>query len=243
MPGAFGTGPSPWRQSGTTMDDELLDIARQVKNHLTYYSSLGVEYLPRVEAPPVKKAVATNDETLEDIRADLGPCTRCPLCQGRNNIVFGEGPPDASVMFVGEGPGREEDIQGRPFVGRSGQLLTDIIVKGMKLMREDCYIGNIVKCRPPENRDPLPDEAAVCLPFLMRQIEAIKPRVIIALGRIASQYLLGTTEPLGRLRNRFHDLHGIPVMPTFHPSALLRFPERKRETWEDIKLVNALLAK
>ena len=144
-------------------------------------------------------------------------------------------------MFVGEGPGREEDLQGRPFVGRSGQLLTDIIVKGLKMRREDCYIANVVKCRPPSNRDPNPHEAEVCLPFLHRQIAAIQPEVIVALGRIASQYLLETTAPLGSLRNRFHDFMGASVMPTFHPSALLRYPEKKRETWEDIKMVIARL--
>jgi DNA polymerase len=180
-------------------------------------------------------------ETLEDIRTDLGECTRCPLHQGRKHIVFGEGPATARVMFVGEGPGRDEDRQGVPFVGAAGQLLTDIIVKGMKLRREDCYIGNIVKCRPPQNRDPHPDEANACLPFLKRQIAVIQPEVIVALGRIAAHYLLNQDLPLARLRNRFHKFEGIPVMPTYHPAALLRDPRRKRDTWEDIKLVLAKL--
>jgi DNA polymerase len=146
-------------------------------------------------------------------------------------------------MFVGEGPGRDEDIQGRPFVGRSGQLLTDIIVKGMKMRREDCYIANVVKCRPPDNRDPAPVEAMTCLPFLRRQIAAIRPMVICTLGRIAAQYLLDTTDSLGRLRHRFHDLDGVPVMPTYHPSAILRDPKYKRPTWEDIKLILGFLEK
>ena len=196
--------------------------------------------MPKIEPPQIaetKPSEITVTETLEAIRADLGECTRCPLHRGRNHIVFGEGPATARVMFVGEGPGRDEDIQGVPFVGAAGQLLTDIIVKGMKLRREDCYIGNIVKCRPPQNRDPHPDEANTCLPFLKRQIAAIRPEVIVALGRVAAHYLLTQDLPLARLRHRFHDFEGIPVMPTYHPAALLRDPRRKRDTWEDIKLV------
>jgi uracil-DNA glycosylase family 4 len=231
---------------------ELRSLGRDVRNYLEYLGALGVTALPRVQTPdlpnfepPVKAETIsteiTEPETLEAIRADLGECTRCPLHQGRTHIVFGEGPAAARIMFVGEGPGRDEDQQGVPFVGAAGQLLTDIIVKGMQLRREDCYIGNIVKCRPPQNRDPLPDEANTCLPFLKRQIAAIRPQVIVALGRVAAQYLLNQDQPLARLRNRFHDFEGIPVMPTYHPAALLRDPRRKRDTWEDIKLVLAKL--
>ena len=230
----------------------LFELARDVRNYLKYMDALGVENLPRVEAPPLPKTALADkpapglsagpvDETLADVRADLGDCRRCGLCGGRTHIVFGEGPPRAELMFVGEGPGRDEDLSGRPFVGRAGQLLTDIIVKGLKMRREDCYIANVVKCRPPENRDPLPDEAAACLPFLRRQIMAVRPRVICALGRVATQYLLDTSKPLGALRHRFHDFQGIPVMPTYHPSALLRYPEKKRDAWEDIKLIIARL--
>ena len=222
--------------------NELVVLANQAKDYLEYMASLGVREIP-VVAPTVLSMppTASTEETLTDIRNDLGDCQRCPLSQRRTNLVFGEGRPDAELMFVGEGPGRDEDLQGRPFVGRSGQLLTDIIVKGMQLRREDSYIANIVKCRPTDNRDPSPEEARTCLPFLKRQIAVIQPRIIVALGRVASQYLLDTNQPLGSLRNRFHDLDGIPVMPTYHPSALLRYPELKRDTWEDIKKVMTLL--
>ena len=213
---------------------ELMTLSGQLHNYLEYIASLGVESMPVAETDPGR--------VLEDIRGYLGVCTRCGLHETRNHIVFGEGPPDARIMFVGEGPGREEDLQGRPFVGRAGQMLTDIIVKGMKLSREQVYIANVVKCRPPENRDPLPEEARTCLPFLRMQVDAIKPAVICALGRVAAHNLLGTTAPLGRLRHRFHDFHGIPVMPTYHPSALLRDPNKKRDVWEDIKLILARLA-
>lgn len=223
-------------------DRALLDLARQVRNHLGYMAALGVENLPRVEVPrPTLPTPASPAETLEDIIKDLGGCRRCPLAEGRTNIVFGEGDPRAEMMFIGEGPGEDEDRQGRPFVGRAGRLLTDIIVKGMKMRREDCYIANVVKCRPPENRDPNPMEARACLPFLHRQIEAVRPKVICALGRVAARYLLDTNESLGRLRHRFHDLNGIPVMPTYHPASLLRHESWKRPTWEDVKLVMARL--
>lgn len=225
-------------------NNEIADIARQVKGYLDYFSSLGVRELPRVDvdvkAPP-RPVIPLGNETLEQIRADLGDCRRCRLSGERTHIVFGEGPEDARLMFVGEGPGGEEDKAGRPFIGPAGRMLTDIIVKGMKMKRENCYIANIVKCRPPRNRDPKPNESATCLPFLRRQIAVIRPKVIVALGRIAAQNLLNTDTGLLRLRHRFHDLDGIPVMPTFHPSALLRDPARKRDTWEDIKLVIARL--
>ena len=174
------------------------------------------------------------------VRADLGDCTRCRLHTGRRNLVFGVGNPDADLMFVGEGPGADEDEQGIPFVGRAGQLLTQII-KAMGYERDTVYIANVVKCRPPGNRNPEPDEIEQCDPFLMRQIEAVSPRVIVALGKFASQSLLRTTEPISRLRGRFQRLGDTPVMPTFHPSYLLRNPSAKREVWEDMKQVMALL--
>ena len=222
---------------------ELEELARDIKNYLDYMAALGIEDLPRIEAAAAAMPEAPPAETLEEIRADLGECTRCPLAAGRTNLVFGEGSPRAGVMFIGEGPGHDEDMQGRPFVGRSGQLLTDIIIKGMKMRREDCYIANVVKCRPPDNRNPAPVEAMACLPFLRRQIAAIRPKVICTLGRVAAQYLLETEESLGRLRHHFHDLSGVPVMPTYHPSAILRDPKYKRPTWEDIKLVMDFLKK
>ena len=174
---------------------------------------------------------------LEGVLADLGDCRRCKLCQGRTHIVFGVGNPRARVMFVGEGPGEEEDRKGEPFVGRAGQLLTDIIQKGMGLGRAEVYIANVVKCRPPANRNPQPDEIAACQPFLVRQIEAIRPEVIVALGKFAAQTLLETTTPISRLRGRWHEFRGTRLMPTFHPSYLLRNPADKRLVWQDIQLV------
>ncbi len=183
-----------------------------------------------------------NVETLEEIRADLGECTRCPLHVGRLNIVFGEGNPSAELMFVGEAPGADEDRQGRPFVGRAGQLLTKMI-QAMHLDRSEVYISNIVKSRPPGNRNPAPLEIAACFPFLERQIASIKPKVIVALGKIAANTLLETEEPIGKLRGKFHDRRGVQVMPSYHPSFLLREYSKgaKAEAWEDLKKVMALL--
>ena len=179
-------------------------------------------------------------ETLEDIQGDLGDCQRCCLAEKRTHIVFGIGDPKARLVFVGEGPGNDEDLKGEPFVGRAGQLLTRII-QAMKLTREQVYICNIVKCRPPDNRNPMPDEIETCSPFLDRQLMAIKPAFICALGKFAAQTLLNTTTPISQLRGKFHDYMGIPVLPTYHPAYLLRNPEKKRDVWEDVqKLMRAL---
>jgi uracil-DNA glycosylase family 4 len=177
--------------------------------------------------------------TLEQIREEMGECTRCRLHKGRARIVFGEGNPRAEIVFIGEGPGEEEDRQGRPFVGRAGQLLTKIIEEGMKLRREDVYIANIVKCRPPGNREPERDEIAACSPFLLKQIGAIQPKVIVALGRPATSTLLGRSVQITRVRGTWHDFHGIPLMPTYHPAFVLRqYTEKtRREVWEDMKRV------
>ena len=175
-------------------------------------------------------------DALAAIRADIGDCTRCKLHSGRTNLVYGVGSPNATLMFIGEGPGADEDLQGIPFVGRAGQLLTQII-KAMGFERDDVYIANVVKCRPPNNRNPEPDEIEHCEPFLMRQIDVISPRVIVALGKFAAQTLLRTEEPISRLRGRFHSLGRADVMPTFHPSYLLRTPSAKREVWDDMKQV------
>ena len=175
--------------------------------------------------------------SLEELRAFIGDCRRCKLAGHRTQIVFGVGNPGARLVFAGEAPGRDEDLKGEPFVGRAGQLLTEIITKGMRLRREDVYIANVIKCRPPENRNPEPDEVQSCEPFLIRQLELIKPEVIVALGKFAVQTLLGTKEPITRLRGRWHDYHGIPLMPTFHPAYLLRNPAEKRLVWEDIQKV------
>jgi len=182
----------------------------------------------------------SRQEALSAIVADIGDCTRCKLHRGRTNIVFGVGSPDTRLMFVGEGPGADEDEQGIPFVGRAGQLLTQII-KAMGFERDQVYIANVVKCRPPDNRNPEPDEIERCEPFLMRQIDIINPAVIVALGKFAAQTLLRTTQPISRLRGQFHRIGDIRVMPTFHPSYLLRNPSAKREVWEDMKLVMAAL--
>lgn len=180
-------------------------------------------------------------ETLADIQVDLGDCTRCPLCRGRTHIVFGEGDPKAPLVFVGEGPGYEEDQSGRPFVGAAGQLLTKIIT-AMGLSREQVYICNIVKCRPPNNRNPNPDEIARCLPFLQRQIRAIRPRVACALGNVAARALLVTDAPISRLRGRFHRVMDLALMPTYHPAYLLRNPEKKRDVWDDVRQIMKMLA-
>ena len=175
-------------------------------------------------------------ETLEDIRADLGDCRRCRLARGRNNIVFGAVLPAAKLVFVGEGPGFEEDQQGRPFVGAAGQLLTRII-SAIKLDRAQVYICNIIKCRPPGNRNPESDEIKSCFPFLERQLAAIQPDFIVALGAFAAQTLLDTNTPISRLRKRFHEYNGIKVLPTYHPAYLLRNPDKKRDVWEDMKML------
>ncbi|MGE0103418.1 MAG: uracil-DNA glycosylase family protein [Blastocatellales bacterium] len=245
--------------------DELGELIRQTAEHLRYYAELGVTHLepvpvsiPQTEMP--KKKIDTPDalfaapapieqqhadETLEVIRRDLGDCRRCKLCPTRKNIVFGEGNPKAELMFVGEGPGADEDASGRPFVGRAGQLLTKMI-EAMGYKREDVYIANTVKCRPPENRTPEKDELDTCIPFLFRQIAVIRPKVIVALGNPAQQSLLDTKTGITRMRGSFHDyprLTGIKVMPTFHPAYLLRSPDKKREAWEDLKMVRDFLDK
>lgn len=192
---------------------------------------------PRFVPPPGDRATQ-----LRALREFIGDCQRCPiLVRNRTQIVFGVGNPHADIMFVGEAPGADEDAQGIPFVGRAGQLLTNIIEKGMGLRREDVYIANILKCRPPNNREPQPDEVANCTPFLHEQLAIIKPRVIVALGAYAARYLTGSTTPISKLRGTFYYYRDIPVMPTFHPAYLLRnySPENRRMVWEDMKKVLA----
>jgi uracil-DNA glycosylase len=193
---------------------------------------------------PVAEGSLTPIATLDALRAHIGPaCTRCKLCkQGRSQVVFGVGNPNAQLMFVGEAPGADEDRLGEPFVGRAGQLLTKII-EAIQLQRSDVYIANVIKCRPPENRNPEPDEIATCEPFLHHQIDLIRPRVIVALGTFAAKALLKTDSPISRLRGRVHDFRGgTKLIATFHPAFLLRSPDRKRDVWEDMKKVRALLA-
>ena len=186
--------------------------------------------------------IRTPAEALRDIREEIGDCTRCKLhTLGRTQIVFGVGNPSADLMFVGEAPGADEDIHGIPFVGRAGQLLTKII-EAIGLKRDDVYIANVIKCRPPGNRNPDPDEVDQCEPFLFQQIDRIHPKVVVALGTFAAKALLKTQDPISRLRGRIYDYRGAKLVPTFHPAFLLRSPDRKRDVWEDMKKVRALLA-
>jgi DNA polymerase len=210
-------------------------------------SSLFADIAPVTEIPAPSEAkggalplLKATDLSLEAIREDIGECTRCKLHERRTKIVFGEGNPAARLVFVGEGPGADEDATGRPFVGRAGQLL-DKIIAAIGLRREDVYITNIVKCRPPGNRAPERDEVATCEQFLFRQLALIRPRVIVALGSPAFQCLLRTRETITRARGQWRDWNGIKVLPTFHPAYLLRVPEKKREAWEDMKKVRDYL--
>ena len=188
------------------------------------------------------KIFVSQADALSSLRVEIGPdCSRCKLhTLGRRQVVFGVGNPNADLMFVGEAPGADEDIQGEPFVGRAGQLLTKII-EAIGMTRGDVYIANVIKCRPPQNRNPEPDEVEQCEPFLFRQIETIKPKVIVALGKFAAQSLLKTTEPITRIRGREYKYRDAILMPTYHPAYLLRNPSSKREVWEDMKRVRAIL--
>jgi uracil-DNA glycosylase family 4 len=232
---------------------EMRDIARALLAHVDYQRMLGaagIPVAPRSDTSPPPAVVAVEQAplpasdgraTLDEVRADLGDCQRCKLAPGRRHLVFGVGNPHARLVFVGEGPGADEDAKGEPFVGRAGQLLTEIITKGMHLRREDVYICNVIKCRPPGNRNPEPDEVAACEPFLVRQLQAIAPEVIVALGKFAAQTLLRSKTPITQLRGRWFDYQGIMLMPTFHPAYLLRNPGDKRLVWEDIQKVMRIL--
>ncbi|MRR06036.1 MAG: uracil-DNA glycosylase [Deltaproteobacteria bacterium] len=192
--------------------------------------------------PDTTAGKVLRSETVEDIWRELRDCHRCSLGDTRTNLVFGVGNEQAEIVFVGEAPGRDEDLNGEPFVGEAGQLLTKIIL-AMGFAREDVYICNVLKCRPPNNRNPLPKEIEACEPFLLRQLQAISPKVIVALGTFAAQTLLHTRAPISQLRGRIHDYHGIPLMPTFHPAFLLRSPAKKREVWDDMKEVLKMLGR
>jgi uracil-DNA glycosylase family 4 len=230
----------------------------QIAEHLKFAAELGIAGVSRDPAwrarsgpgtpegsnPPPVIPARSSAETLLAIKRDIGPdCSRCKLhALGRRQVVFGVGNPDAELMFVGEAPGADEDIQGVPFVGRAGQLLTKII-EAIGLQREDVYIANVIKCRPPQNRNPEQDEVDTCEPFLFQQIDVIKPTVIVALGTFAARALLRTLDPISRLRGRVFQYRGAKLIPTFHPAYLLRNPSSKREVWEDMKLVRSLLQK
>jgi len=205
-----------------------------------------VERPAPVRAPPPVPVAASppggERPTLDEVRRELGDCRRCKLCTGRKNIVFGSGNPRAELVFVGEGPGESEDLQGVPFVGAAGQLLTKMI-EAMGYRRDDIYICNVVKCRPPGNRNPEPDEVAACEPFLRAQLKAIQPKAIVALGKFAAQTLLRDTTPITRLRGTWREYEGIQLMPTFHPAYLLRQPAEKRKAWEDLQQVMKFFGK
>jgi DNA polymerase len=233
-------------------------MSREIADHLKYYEEIGVsgvsrdaKWRQRADAPSAPEASEAHHalhahhapiETLEAIQLDIGAdCRRCKLCTlGRSQVVFGVGNPRARLMFVGEAPGEDEDRKGEPFVGRAGQLLTKII-EAIGLTRDQVYIANVIKCRPPGNRNPEPDEVASCEPFLFRQIDVIQPKVIVPLGKFAAQSLLKTMDPITRLRGRQFDYRGAVLIPTFHPAYLLRNPSAKREVWEDMKKVRAIL--
>jgi DNA polymerase len=218
------------------MGDEAQRLIRQFETHLRWLERQGVQGLPVGQVAQEAPGRPASKLTLEVIREELGDCKRCKLHNGRKTIVFGVGDPHAKLMFIGEGPGYDEDQQGEPFVGKAGQLLNKMIA-AMNLRRDEVYIGNVVKCRPPQNRNPEPDEIAACEPFLRQQIDAITPRVLVALGKFAAQTLLRSNAPISALRGRWHSYQGIQLMPTFHPAFLLRSPDKKREAWNDLQLV------
>lgn len=234
---------------------EFYETTQALCGYLRFCREIGIEELPfgvvagaadiadtekneiSSSSDPGKRGGLSTARTLSEIREELGDCTRCSLCETRKSIVFGEGNPRARLVFVGEGPGRDEDIQGRPFVGRAGQLLTKII-QAMKLERKDVYICNVVKCRPPGNRNPEPDEVASCEPFLAKQIESINPEIIVCLGSVATGLMLKLKNfKMGQLRGTFHQYGNSKLMITYHPAALLRNPSFKKPVWEDMKLV------
>ncbi len=240
----------------------MAGLLRDLRAHLSWQrDASGVELMGMQPRPPLPGALpgprpgtvpeavplpevakAAGRRTLEEVRLELGDCRRCKLCAGRKQIVFGSGNPRARLVFVGEGPGAEEDAQGLPFVGAAGQLLTKMIV-AMGLKRDDVYICNVVKCRPPGNRNPEPEEIAACEPFLRAQLQCIGPEVVVALGKFAAQTLLREGTPITRLRGQWRTYQGMKLMPTFHPAYLLRNPAEKKPCWEDLKAVMAVLAK
>ncbi len=231
------------------MPDQLIDEIRETlasaRSQFEFLADLGIESqkIDLPEACELKPFMETNQaltETLDEVLVDLGDCKRCGLAASRTKLVYGVGHPNARLVLVGEAPGRAEDLNGEPFVGEAGQLL-DKILLAMGLQREEVYICNVLKCRPPNNRDPQPEEVSACEAFLIRQIATIRPQVIVGLGRFAVQSLLKTKEPISRLRGEWQRYQGIPLMPTYHPAYLLRNPEGKRDVWEDMKEVLRLM--
>src|SRR5256886_12391765 len=251
------TSPADRTMGTPASQGQLAKIASVLVTYVEYQRELGLVGFRRGAATAVPTARPTRVDasprdlfteagvaqarTLDELRQAIGDCRRCKLAPHRTHVVFGVGNPRARLVFVGEAPGRDEDIQGEPFVGRAGQLLTEIITKGMRLRREDVYIAHVIKCRAPEHRNPERDEVATCEPFLVRQLELIAPEVIVALGKFAAQTLLRTKTPITQLRGRWFDYHGIRLMPTFHPAYLLRNPGDKRLVWDDIRKVMGAL--
>ena len=222
------------------LDKEFLQVVRSIRSLIELELASGISEYSRPKAVKGEKAPLSKREALESMEVSILSCKRCALYRGRNNVVFGAGNPDAELMFVGEGPGYEEDMQGLPFVGRAGKLLTKII-EAMGLKRKDVYIANVVKCRPPQNRNPLPTEMLSCEEYLAEQIDIIKPKVICALGKVSAQALLKTQEPISRMRGKFYPYRGIILMPTFHPAYLLRNPADKKLVWNDVRKIMAEL--
>jgi len=246
------------------MYQNVRDLIGDLKSYLDYLKRLGITEFPLSDSRNEERDpswVSPGFETvreggrsyrqatishsgisnLQEIRSELGNCQRCKLGRTRRTLVFGEGNPKASLVLIGEGPGYDEDVQGKPFVGRAGQLLTKIL-QAIAIQRDEVYITNIIKCRPPQNRNPEPDEIESCYPFLLRQIQAIRPRIICALGTFAAQTLLKTDEKITSLRGRAYTFSGIQIFPTYHPAYLLRNPEKKREVWEDMKKIAKVLS-
>jgi DNA polymerase len=248
------------------LSDERAELLADLRERARMYAALTEVGVPRIDVnphPPTgavgPAASASGSRTATDaavlrpappspsadalgvIRAEVGDCRRCRLAETRQTIVFGQGNPRAELMFVGEAPGADEDEQGLAFVGRAGQLLTDIIEKGLRMPRAEVFIANVLMCRPPGNRNPEPEEILSCQPFLERKIDEIRPRVLVGLGKFAGQWLLKTAEPISRIRGRVGDYKGIKVVPTYHPAFLLRNPSAKKDVWEDMKVVLSLL--
>jgi DNA polymerase len=225
-------------ESSLNPAQELADIVHHLKGHLINSRDMGLEP-PKFSGNTLSYLDKRPGgiQTLETLREHIGDCQRCGLSQGRHHLVFGEGASRARLVFVGEAPGRDEDLAGRPFVGEAGKLLTRIIENGMGLTRDQVYICNIIKCRPPDNRDPDREEINTCFPFLRNQIRLIRPEVICTLGRIAAQTLIDKSFKITEQRGKWFSFMDIPVMPTFHPAYLLRYPEAKRQVWQDIQEV------
>ena len=222
----------------TPAHKEFKEIVGHLRNIMVTNMEMGLE--PPSLSPSTLNYLnprSSHQNSLDDLREFIGDCKRCKLWHNRTHLVFGEGSPEARLVFVGEGPGKEEDLEGRPFVGEAGRLLTKIIENGMGLRREDVYICNVVKCRPPKNRDPEADEISSCISFLKKQLSLIRPQVICALGRIAARELLDKEFKITKDRGKWYSFMDIPLMPTYHPAYLLRYPSEKRRVWQDVKSI------